>query len=325
MEAFLVSTGVVALGEMGDKTQLLALMLAARFRKPLPIIAGIFVATLVNHAMAGAVGGWIAAALGPNVLRWVIGVSFLLMAGWMLIPDRLDDDEVGGGRQRFGVFGSTVLAFFLAEMGDKTQIATVALAARYADLVPVVMGTTLGMMLANVPAVYVGDALSKRISMTLVHGIAALIFAVLGLLTLFNVGHVFAASPAAAAASTVALGAQGRPLRGTYWKLVLLDNQAVVTNEKRQEPHLLFDTRELRVSGSGGCNRLSGGFESSGDTLRLPALMATEMACADGMPQESRFLAALAQVSRHRISGNRLGLLDGGGAERLVFEAVDLR
>ena len=191
MESFFVSTGVVALGEMGDKTQLLALMLAARFRKPWPIIAGIFVATLANHAMAGAVGGWVAQALGPDVLRWVIGLSFLAMAAWMMIPDKLDDEAVDGGLQRFGVFGTTVLAFFLAEMGDKTQIATVALAARYTDLVGVVMGTTLGMMLANVPAVFVGDALSRRISMTLVHGIAALIFAVLGVLTLFNVGRLF--------------------------------------------------------------------------------------------------------------------------------------
>ena len=191
MEAFLVSTGVVALGEMGDKTQLLALMLAARFRKPVPIILGILVATLANHAVAGAVGGWVATALGPQVLRWVIGLSFLAMAGWMLIPDRLDDDEVPGGGQRWGVFGTTLVAFFLAEMGDKTQIATVALAARYADLLAVVAGTTVGMMAANVPAVFVGDALSRRISMPLVHGIAALIFGVLGLLTLFNVGHLF--------------------------------------------------------------------------------------------------------------------------------------
>jgi Ca2+/H+ antiporter, TMEM165/GDT1 family len=190
MEAFLVSTGVVALGEMGDKTQLLALLLAAKFRRPGPIIAGILVATLVNHGLAGAVGGWIAAALGPNLLRWVIGLSFLAMAGWMLVPDTIDD-EAEGGRQRFGVFGTTVVAFFLAEMGDKTQIATVALAARYTDLVAVVAGTTLGMMLANVPAVFLGDAVAKKLSMTLVHGIAAAIFAILGLLTLLNVGKLF--------------------------------------------------------------------------------------------------------------------------------------
>ncbi|WP_428420596.1 TMEM165/GDT1 family protein [Methylibium sp.] len=190
MEAFLVSTGVVALGEMGDKTQLLALLLAARFRRPVPIVLGILVATLINHAGAAAVGGWIARALGPDLLRWVIGGSFLAMAAWMLVPDKMEG-EAGGGRQRFGVFGTTVLAFFLAEMGDKTQIATVALAARYSDLLAVVTGTTLGMMLANVPVVLLGDAVAKKVSMQLVHGIAALLFAVLGVLTLFNVGKLF--------------------------------------------------------------------------------------------------------------------------------------
>jgi putative Ca2+/H+ antiporter (TMEM165/GDT1 family) len=190
LEAFLVSTGVVALGEMGDKTQLLAIVLAAAFRKPIPIILGILVATLANHAAAGAVGGWVAQAMGPDILRWVIGVSFLAMAGWMLIPDKIDD-EAAGGKQRFGVFGTTVIAFFLAEMGDKTQIATVALAARYPDIVQVVLGTTFGMMLANVPAVFLGDKIAKNVSMKLVHSIAAVIFAILGVLTLFNVGKLF--------------------------------------------------------------------------------------------------------------------------------------
>ena len=134
-------------------------------------------------------GDWVAEALGPNILRWVIGMSFIAMAGWMLIPDKVDD-EAAGGKQRFGVFGTTLIAFFLAEMGDKTQIATVALAARYNDLVSVVAGTTIGMMLANVPAVFLGDTIAKKVSMPLVHGIAAVIFAVLGLLTLFNVGNL---------------------------------------------------------------------------------------------------------------------------------------
>jgi len=190
LEAFLISTGVVALGEMGDKTQLLAMLLAVKFRKPLPIVLGIFVATLLNHATAGWVGGWIAQALGPNLLRWVIGVSFIAMAGWMLIPDKIDEDEAAGPL-RFGVFGTTLIAFFLAEMGDKTQIATVALAARFQDLWSVVAGTTLGMLIADVPAVFVGDRLAKKIPMKLVHGIAAAIFAVLGVLTLMNVGSLF--------------------------------------------------------------------------------------------------------------------------------------
>jgi putative Ca2+/H+ antiporter (TMEM165/GDT1 family) len=191
LEAFLVSTGIVALGEMGDKTQLLAMLLAARFRKPLPIVFGILVATLANHALAGAVGQWVADAIGPVWLRWIIGASFLAMAVWMMIPDHVDDDEAATKGLRLGVFGTTVVAFFLAEMGDKTQIATVALAARYEAFVTVVAGTTLGMMLANVPAVYLGDQIAKKVSMTLVHGVSALIFAVLGVLTLFNVGRFF--------------------------------------------------------------------------------------------------------------------------------------
>ena len=172
---------------MGDKTQLLAIVLAAAFRKPVPIIAGIFVATVLNHAAAGALGGWVAQLMGPDVLRWVIGLSFLAMAGWMLVPDEIDDETAAGG-QRFGVFGTTVIAFFLAEMGDKTQIATVALGAQYQPLVAVVAGTTLGMMLANAPVVFFGDAITKRVPIRVVHLIAAVIFAVLGVLALLGVG-----------------------------------------------------------------------------------------------------------------------------------------
>jgi Ca2+/H+ antiporter, TMEM165/GDT1 family len=190
MEAFLVSTGVVALGEMGDKTQLLAFLLAARFKRPLPIVLGILTATLFNHTAAGALGAWIAQALGPDLLRWVIGLGFIAMAAWMMIPDKADEDAAGS-TSRFGVFGTTVVSFFLAEMGDKTQIATVALAARYETLIPVVAGTTLGMMLADVPAVFLGDTIAKKVNMRLVHGISALIFAALGVLTLLNVGKLF--------------------------------------------------------------------------------------------------------------------------------------
>ena len=175
---------------MGDKTQLLAIVLAAMFRRPWPIVLGILVATLANHAVAGLLGGWVAQALGPEVLRWVIGLSFLAMAGWMLVPDTLDNDA-GERARRFGVFGTTVVAFFLAEMGDKTQIATVALAARYVDVLQVVLGTTFGMMLANVPAVFLGEKIAQKVSMKWVHGIAAVIFAILGVLTLFNVGRLF--------------------------------------------------------------------------------------------------------------------------------------
>ncbi len=189
MEAFLVSSGIVALAEMGDKTQLLALVLAARFRKPVPIILGILIATIFNHAFAGAVGHAVTQLLGPEVLRWVLGLSFLLMAGWILIPDKIDDDDtrVAG---RYGVFGATLIAFFLAEMGDKTQVATVALAAHYANFISVVAGTTFGMLLANVPAVLVGNKIANRIPLKLVHGLAAGLFVILGLLTLFNVGNL---------------------------------------------------------------------------------------------------------------------------------------
>ena len=162
MEAFLISTSIVALAEMGDKTQLLSLVLAARFRKPWPIVLGIFVATLANHALAGAVGAWVTQLLGPQLLRWVLGASFIAMALWMLIPDKLDDDEGGGDAPRWGVFSTTVLAFFLAEMGDKTQIATVMLAAQYSAWAWVVMGTTVGMMLANAPVVWLGERITRR-------------------------------------------------------------------------------------------------------------------------------------------------------------------
>jgi len=189
IEAFLMSTGIVALAEMGDKTQLLSLILAARFRKPIPIILGILAATIVNHALAGAVGVWVNQWLGPVVMRWVLGVSFLLMAGWILIPDKIDDDT--DAKQTGSVFITTVVAFFLAEMGDKTQIATVALAAQYSSLVAVVAGTTAGMMLANVPAVLLGDKVTKLIPMRVVHIIAAALFAVLGLAALLNLGSLF--------------------------------------------------------------------------------------------------------------------------------------
>ena len=187
MEAFLVSTGIVALAEMGDKTQLLSLVLAARFRKPWPIVWGILVATLANHGLAGALGSWVTTVVGPDVLRWVLGASFIAMAVWMLIPDKLDDEE-GDSTPRMGVFLTTVVAFFLAEMGDKTQIATVMLAAQYNAWFLVVAGTTLGMMLANAPVVWLGDAITQRVPLRMVHGISAVVFAILGALALLGWG-----------------------------------------------------------------------------------------------------------------------------------------
>jgi len=186
MEAFFISTGIVGLAEIGDKTQLLAFLLAAKFRKPLPIVLAILAATIVNHAFAAAVGAWITSMLGPDVLRWVLGVSFLVMAAWTLIPDKIDEDEAK--LAKYGVFLTTLIAFFMAEMGDKTQVATVALAARYHDVYSVVLGTTVGMMLANVPAVYLGDRIANKVSLPLVHGIAAIVFAVLGVATLLGAG-----------------------------------------------------------------------------------------------------------------------------------------
>lgn len=182
-EAFAVSTGVVTLGEIGDKTQLLALLLAARFRKPVPIVLGILVATLANHAGAAALGDWLTRQIDPQWMRWILGASFLVVAVWMLIPDKADEVE-GGGTGRWGVFGLTVVAFFLAEMGDKTQIATVMLAAKYQALVTVTAGTTLGMMIANVPAVLLGERATRFVPMQVVHRIAAAVFAVLGVLVL---------------------------------------------------------------------------------------------------------------------------------------------
>ena len=183
MEAFLTSTGIVALAEMGDKTQLLALILAARFRKPWPIVLGIFVSTLANHALAGAVGAWITTVIGPQLLRWILAASFIAMALWMLIPDKMDGEDAES-QPRWGVFGTTVIAFFLAEMGDKTQIATVMLAAKYNAYVWVVAGTTLGMMLANAPVVWLGERMTRLVPIRVVHCVSALIFAGLGVAAL---------------------------------------------------------------------------------------------------------------------------------------------
>lgn len=194
MEALLISTGIVALAEIGDKTQLLAFLLAARFRTPLPIILGILLATLLNHGLAGSLGAWITSVLDPHTLRWILGISFIAMAGWMLIPDTLEDTQAA--QTRFGVFGTTFVTFFLAEIGDKTQIATIALAAQYSggqylQVLMVVMGTTLGMMIANVPAVLLGDRIANRIPTRVVHSVAALIFFGLGVATLFGLGERF--------------------------------------------------------------------------------------------------------------------------------------
>lgn len=189
MEAFLISTGIVALAEIGDKTQLLAFILAAKFRKPLPITLGILVATIANHAFAGAVGASIAALFDPASLRWILGLSFIGMALWVLVPDKFDDDDAR--LARLGVFGTTFVAFFLAEMGDKTQIATVALAAQYQAVVTVVVGTTLGMMIANVPAVLLGNRIAGKLPVKLVHGVVAVIFLALGIATLLGLGASF--------------------------------------------------------------------------------------------------------------------------------------
>lgn len=181
MEAFLVSAAVVTVAEIGDKTQLLSLILAAKFRKPLPIIAGILVATLANHALAAWVGSLVSKWLDPTVMAWVLGISFLAMAAWALVPDKEEEPTSAAGR--FGPFVATVIAFFLLEMGDKTQVATIALGARFPNLALVTAGTTLGMMAANVPAVLLGEVAAKKIPMKLVRSVAAVIFAALGVWT----------------------------------------------------------------------------------------------------------------------------------------------
>ena len=187
MQAFLVSTGLVALAEIGDKTQLLAFVLAARYRRAWPIILGILLATLLCHALAGAVGATVIRLLGPDVLRWVLALSFFAMAAWILVPDRLEESATPV-TTRFGVFGTTVATFIVAEMGDKTQIVTAALAARYASFYAVVAGATLGMMLTNIPAVLLGDRLAGWTPTRLMHAVAALIFVALGILALFGYG-----------------------------------------------------------------------------------------------------------------------------------------
>ena len=179
LEALLVSTAVVAVGELGDKTQLLSLVLAARFQKPWPIVAGILVATLANHALAGLAGNWVRSVVPEDVLRWLLALSFFAVAAWALKPDKLDDDDAPPA-SRWGVFAATTVAFFIAEIGDKTQIATVMLAAKFESLVAVVLGTTLGMLVVNVPTVFLGNAASAKIPFRFVRIVAAALFAGLG-------------------------------------------------------------------------------------------------------------------------------------------------
>ncbi|MCX0332413.1 TMEM165/GDT1 family protein [Acinetobacter radioresistens] len=190
MAAFSVSTAIVALAEMGDKTQLLALLLAARFRKPLPIILAILAATLINHGLSAVLGQFITRMVNPTVMMWILAAGFIGMAIWMLIPDELDDETENINKwQRYGVFGATFVLFFLAEIGDKTQIATVALAARFNSIFWVTAGTTLGMLLANVPAVFIGDKLAHKLPIALIHKISAFIFLTIGIFTI--VQHYF--------------------------------------------------------------------------------------------------------------------------------------
>ena len=180
LESLLVPTAIVALAEIGDKTQLLALILAARFRKPWPIIAGIVAATLANHAAAGAVGAWVSSFFTESVLHWILAASFTATALWTLVPDKMDDEETSNAR-RFGPFVTTLIAFFLAEIGDKTQVATVMLAAQYPHLIMVIIGTTLGMLIANVPVVLMGNFAADRLPLALIRRLAALAFAALAI------------------------------------------------------------------------------------------------------------------------------------------------
>ena len=186
VSALALSTGVVALAEMGDKTQLLSLMLAARYPKQaLAIIAGIFIATIANHACAALLGHWLMTLVTPDVMRWILGASFVGIGLWLLIPDHIDDAKGSKVADRaLQVFGLTLVLFFLAEMGDKTQIATIALGARYPDVLSVTIGTTLGMMLANAPAVWIGQKFTQRIPIKWVHAVAAITFILIGIASL---------------------------------------------------------------------------------------------------------------------------------------------
>lgn len=184
MEIFFTSTLLVAVAEIGDKTMLLAILLATRFKQPLPIIAGIFVATIANHALAAWAGNALAGFFASDVFRYAIAIGFILMAGWTLIPDKVDDEMQIASRR--GAFLATTIAFFLVEMGDKTQVATIALGAQYQAVAAVAAGTTLGMMLANVPAVYLGEKLVEKVSLKVVHIIAALMFLFLGIWQLWE-------------------------------------------------------------------------------------------------------------------------------------------
>ena len=190
MESLFISTGIVALAEIGDKTQLLAFILAARFKKPAPIVLGILCATIVNHSLAGALGAWITSVITPDFLRWILGASFIGMALWTLIPDKIEEEETQIANH-LGVFGATLITFFMAEMGDKTQLATVALAAHYSSAVLVVIGTTLGMLIADVPAVFIGNKFASKIPLKLVHSIAAGLFLIMGLFTLLKIDSLF--------------------------------------------------------------------------------------------------------------------------------------
>jgi putative Ca2+/H+ antiporter (TMEM165/GDT1 family) len=190
LHSILVSTGIVTLAEMGDKTQLLAFLLAAKYKKPVPIILGILFATILNHGLAGILGVWITQILSPEILRWVLGLSFIAMALWTLVPDKIEDEEASFG-VKSGVFITTLVTFFLAEMGDKTQVATIAMAAHYPSPILVVIGTTLGMMIADVPAVFLGNSFAKKLPLKLIHAIAAGIFFVMGILVLLKIDQLF--------------------------------------------------------------------------------------------------------------------------------------
>jgi len=190
LHSILVSTGIVTLAEMGDKTQLLAFLLAAKYKKPVPIILGILFATILNHGLAGVLGLWITQILSPEILRWVLGLSFIAMALWTLVPDKIEDKEASFG-VKSGVFITTLVTFFLAEMGDKTQVATIAMAAHYPSPIMVVIGTTLGMMIADVPAVFLGNSFAKKLPLKLIHAIAAAIFFVMGVFVLLKIDQLF--------------------------------------------------------------------------------------------------------------------------------------
>ena len=317
-DSLLVSTGIVALAEVGDKTQLLSLILAARFQKPWPIILGILVATLANHFLAALLGTWITTALTPDTLAWILGLSFIAMAVWMLIPDTFDDADTHSGR--YGVFGATLIAFFLAEMGDKTQLATIALAAQYQALPSVVAGTTLGMMIANVPVVFLGEKLAHRLPVRPIHLLAALLFAALGVIALAGSTEFWATLQAFVSRLRIVQQFKGLRLLDTGLMLVIATVLGMAQNLGTERDNgycggamALFAAAFMSVTSYAGSQTETSVFILLGSVMLMVALLGAVMLVKTGITRHG-----LAQISTLTVA-SATGAITGAG---LIGEAV---